>query len=77
MISPVRNLALAAAALVTGSIASAGHGPAALPPATLESHAGVYSAPAAPVGSPAYCPPSAYSAVNMYTAPAAAPIMPA
>ena len=38
MISPIRTLALSAAALVTGSIAQAGHAPSVLPPATPHSY---------------------------------------
>ena len=81
MISPLRNLALAAATLVTGSIAAtadAGHAPATLPPATpytsaSHGHAGpVYGGPA--IGGGPACPPAPTTgtAVEMYTAPAPA-----
>ena len=72
MISPIRNLAVAAATLVTGSIAAAGHAPNLLPPAA-PSHS--YSAPAYG-GAPAACPPAGVemhgTAVQHY-APAPAP----
>ena len=54
MISPVRTLAAAAAALVTGSIAQAGHVPSVLPPATPVHQA----SPMPATGGSAYCPPS-------------------
>ena len=72
MISPVRNLAVAAAALLTGSIAQAGHVPHVMPPTSAQSISS-YSAPAA-------CPPAHVSpapiqgtAVQMHQAPVAAP----
>ena len=72
MISPVKSLAVAAAALFTGSIAQAGHAPAMLPPAVPST---AYSAPAncpsshdVVVGAPAV----RGTAVDMYAAPAPA-----